>query len=616
MEQQDTLKLFIDLCTKVPLQKTLKVNGLFTGTLANKDCRIKTMKTRIYDIERKALIDFLLMQSTRSGVSMAVVLSLIAVVVWSSFPNHIVIIWMITGYILNLSRKFVFSTITKNTSKEQLYPWLENSIALMIFLSGVFWGVTCWLFLIPDNLTVFIFVALAVVAAAPSALPAFSVLPYVWFLYAAPLLLITAAKLYSEDLWQLSLLAIINLIGLASLSRNLGDTIRKSITLDIANTELLGDVRIAKDKAEQANLVKSQFLAAVSHDIRQPLHSQGIFLEALSLRLNKKENIDLLDKTIQSNDALNGLFNSLMEISQLDAGTIKTSFTHQSIHDLCQLVVDENHLIAQQKGITLELFGDHCMVITDSILLSRILRNLLSNAIKFSDHGTIKILIKAEANKVNVSVCDSGIGIAISEQKHIFNEYYQINNDARDRSKGIGLGLALVSRMCLLLKHDLNLTSVVGEGSCFSLTLPLGDASKVVNQPKDWNSGSVESLKIILIDDEPSVLEAMTTMLLDWKCFPRAFSSLKEVEQSLEENYQPDLIISDYRLKENTNGLEAIQQLQKRWSNKIPAIIISGDTNKQLLEKINLQDYYLLHKPIKSWQLKKVIRILLNDKDT
>jgi len=571
------------------------------------------MNTRIYDIERKALIDFLLMQSTRSGVSMAVVLSLIAVVVWSSFPNYVVIIWMCTGYILNLSRKFIFSTITKKISKERLYPWLENTMALVIFLSGVFWGVTCWLFLIPDNLTVFIFVALAVVAAAPSALPAFSVLPYVWFLYAAPLLLITAAKLYSEDLWQLSLLAIINLIGLASLSRNLGNTIRKSITLDIANTELLGDLRIAKDKAEQANLVKSQFLAAVSHDIRQPLHSQGIFLEALSLRLNKKENTDLLNKTIQSNDALNGLFNSLMEISQLDAGTIKTNITHQHIHDLCELVVNENHLIAQQKGIKLELSKNQCVVVTDSMLFSRIFRNLLSNAIKFSDHGSIKISIKADDNSVNVSVTDTGIGIPISEQKHIFNEYYQINNDARDRSKGIGLGLALVSRMCQLLKHDLKLTSTVGEGSCFSLTLPLGDASKVTAQPEDFNSGSVDNLKVILIDDDPSVLEAMNIMLLDWNCFPRTFSSLKETECTLEPDYQPDLIISDYRLKEGSNGLEAIQQLQKRWTKTIPAIIISGDTNKQVLEKVHQQDYYLLHKPIKSWQLKKVIRILLDD---
>lgn len=570
---------------------------------------------RIYDKKRRALVDFLLTQSTRSGVTMVVVISLIAAVVWPSFSNTLVISWMITGYVLNLSRQSIFLTIRKYAPKQSIYLWLESSLVIMLFLAGLFWGITSWMFLIPENITVFVFVALAVVAIAPSALPAFSALPYIWFIYSSPLLIITAAKLYSIDLWQLSILAMINLIGLTPLSKNLGKTIEKSITLDIANLELLEEVRLAKDRAEQANLAKSQFLAATSHDLRQPLHAQGILLDALSMRLKETENLDLLNRTIQSNDSLNILFNSLLEISQLDAGTIKTNFSHLHIKEMCTLLISENQLYAQNKGLTLELEGDDAIVLTDAILLNRILRNLINNAIKFTHNGGVTIQISPENEHIKVTVSDSGVGIPKSKQQHIFDEYYQLDNKARDRSKGIGLGLAIVHRMSKLLNHQIMLESEVGTGSHFSLIIPLGDVSKVYNSLHDMESQSIEHLNILLIDDEQTILDAMNIMLKDWNCYPKSFTHLQAAEEFiLKENYQPDLIISDYRLKGKETGLDVIRYLQSNWSKPIPALIISGDTDPQLLTKIHNLNYYLLHKPVKARQLKNVIRILLEEK--
>ncbi len=575
------------------------------------------MINRVYDKKRRALVDFLLTQSTRSGITMVVVISLISAVVWSSFSSIVVISWMCIGYALNLLRQPIFKAIQKYTPEQSTYLWLENSLVIMLFLAGLFWGVTSWMFLIPDNVPVFVFVALAIVAIAPSAMPAFSVLPYIWFIYASPLLIITSAKLYSIDLWQLSILVIINLMGLTPLSKNLGKTIEKSITLDIANLELLEEVRLAKDKAEQANLAKSQFLAATSHDLRQPLHAQGILLDALSLRLKETENLDLLNKTIQSNDALNTLFNSLLEISQLDAGTIKTNISHHQLKEICALLVSENQLVAQNNGLTLELIGDDCVVFTDAILLNRILRNLINNAIKFTQSGGVKIFIRTENAHAIITVSDTGIGIPESKQLHIFDEYYQLDNKARDRSKGIGLGLAIVRRMSELLNHKITLQSELGKGSHFSLVLPLGDASKVSNksQSLDLEPQSVEHLKILLIDDEQAILDAMSVMLKDWNCYPQPFISLHAAEDFIQKNhYQPDLIISDYRLKGKETGLDAIRHLQSLCSEAIPALIISGDTDPQLLTKIHKLEYYLLHKPVKAGQLKNVIRILMEQK--
>ncbi len=410
-------------------------------------------------------------------------------------------------------------------------------------------------------------------------------------------------------------MALVNLAGLAPLCLYLGKQIEKSITLDLRNAELLEEVSEAKEKAVKANLAKSQFLASASHDLRQPLHAQGILLEALSLRLKDSEHSGLLEKTIQSNDALHSLFEALLEISQLDAGTITVNISHQSVTKICQQVIDEYQLIAQQKGLFIKLTGEDCTAMTDPILINRVLRNLLSNAIKFTQTGGVKIHVQCDNEKVFIRVSDTGIGIPLSKQQHIFDEYYQLDNKARDRTKGIGLGLALVRRMCELLRHDIQVESVVNKGTSFQLTLQVGDINKIITKQDESIADSIEHLKILLIDDEQPILDAMTVMLTDWSCYPRAFVNLTTAEKWIDENhYVPDLIISDYRLKDDITGLDAIRRLRKKLANDIPALLISGDTDPELLESIHRQDFYMLHKPLKATQLKKVIRVLIDKK--
>jgi len=572
------------------------------------------MFKRTYDKKRKALIDLLLTQAFRSGPTNAIILTLIAFVVWPSRDSELIIVWLICGYVISLSRYQIVKLVRSFSSKENLYKHLESTLVIILFISGLFWGITAWIFIDPENFNVFVFVSLAIVSIPPSALAAFSALPYIWFLFSATMISVITIKLLTIGLWELAVLSVLSLIGLTPFSINLGRTIEKSITLDLENSALLEQAQTAKDKAEQANIVKSKFLAAASHDLRQPLHAQGILLEALRLRLKGGEHEKLLDKTIQSNEVLNSLFSTLLEISRLDAGTIMVNRNTIDVYDTCQSVIDQHQMIAEQKGLSLKLSGEHFAVSTDPVLLGRILRNLVNNAIKFTPQGQVDVNITAQDEHVYIEVCDTGIGIADDLQAHIFDEYFQIDNPVRDRNKGIGLGLALVRRMCELLGHEITLQSQTNQGSTFRLSLPKGDSANIESTEVEGPSVSLEGLKILMIDDEVAVLEAMTLMLNDWNCHPEPCQNLQQAEALLkQQTFKPDLIISDYRLAKDITGLDVVTRLQQLTDKPTPAIIISGDTDPALLKSIHQQGFYLLHKPIKSAKLKKVFRILLRE---
>ncbi len=571
-----------------------------------------------YSKKRKALVDLIHQQLNKSNIPMLFVMGLTAWVIWLDYSPAVVISWLATGYFLIIIRFVVLNVIVKRLPDETVYFWREFFLAAFLFVAGTYWGMTSWLFFDPALNISFSFMTVVLVGLVPSAMPLLSGLLYMWLIYSVPLLLLTALKLYHVDLWQLSLLAIINLLGLIPISKNLGRTIEKSITLDHKNAELLNTVSKEKERAEQSSLEKSQFMAATSHDLRQPLHAQGILLEALSVRLTKgSENHTLLKKAMHSNEALNMLFTSLLEVSQLDSGAIQSNICHHNVTTLCQSVIDEYQMTAKKKGLFLELSSDKHIALTDAVLFARILRNLVSNALKFTSSGGVKINLSNDNTHIFVTITDTGIGIAHDQHKHIFNEYYQLRNKARDRTQGIGLGLALVKRLCSLLKHNISIKSAIGKGSQFQLSLNIGDANQVITPQQESSFVPIENLQILLIDDEQEILDAMSIMLTDWNCHPHGFLSLKSAIEFLDKTrLKPDLIISDYRLKEDLTGLEVIRQLQKKFSEQIPSLLVSGDTDPQLLHSIHKQNFYMLHKPLKSAQLRKVIRIILKENKT
>ncbi|OED36570.1 hypothetical protein AB833_26600 [Chromatiales bacterium (ex Bugula neritina AB1)] len=563
-------------------------------------------------IER-ALVELLADQVRQTTFGGCALIALVGAALWFSFPSAQVAGWVLTGFLVAVPRYFIINRMKNRLLPDDSHLSLEFGTAVALFISGLHWGAAAWLFLDTSNAQGFALVCGSILGVIAAALAIYSTRPLICCLFTATVFSIAALKLALLESWTLAIMCLIMLPPYAMASRTLGRRIEKSITQDFRNAELLEEVRATKDALEKSSREKSLFMAATSHDLRQPLHAQSMILQIMSNRAQGTEFGDLVDKMMISNDALIALFNSLLEVSQLDAGTIKVHTSHHSLLETANLIVDEFQETASQKGLTLEVDCSECVIYSDPILIMRILRNLVSNAIKFTDTGFVRLKVTEQGSEVEVSICDSGIGIPRSDQETIFTEYTQLGNPSRDRRKGIGLGLALVRRMCELLDHQIRLDSTPGEGSCFYLQLPAGDPDKIMKPTKETVPNFIRDLDIMIIDDEQPILEAMNTLFLDWSCRTKTFTTVHEACTTIKElDYHPDLIISDYRLGGEENGIEAIEKIHQLLNEEVPAIIISGDTDPRLLEKIHNEDFYLLHKPVRIDKLRKVIGSVLN----
>ncbi len=559
-----------------------------------------------------ALVDLLADQVIQTTFAGCALITLVGIAMSFSYPMTQVITWVLIGYVCVAPRSIIIKRAKSTLLPDSPRTSLEIVIAFTLFISGLHWGAGAWMFLDINNVQDFALMCGAILGVIASALAIYSTRPLICCIFTFTVFSFVTVKLALVGSWGLAVMCLVVLPPYAILSRTLGRRIEKSVTQDFRNAELLEEVRDARDASEKANREKSLFMTATSHDLRQPLHAQSMYLQIMSSRAKGTEFGDIVDKMMVSNDSLIALFNSLLEVSQLDAGTIEVKASHHSLMETASLVVEEFKEAASNKGLTIELIGHDCIVYSDPILLTRILRNLVSNAIKFTSKGGVILKMTKEGSFVHVSVSDTGVGIPESEQSTIFNEYTQLGNLSRDRSKGIGLGLALVRRMCELLKLELTVESKLGEGSCFRFTVPAGDTANIVKFSQESFTNDIENLDILIIDDEQAILDAMNSLFLDWSCRTRTFPTLVEAHQVVAETkYCPDLIISDYRLNEMSNGIDAISQLRQALGEDVPAIVITGDTDPRLLEKIQNEDFYLLHKPVNVAKLRKVISSLL-----
>ncbi len=564
-----------------------------------------------------ALIDLLadhVKLATYSGTAM---ITLVAVALMLSSQTEHVLAWMVLGYTIAVPRYFVINKVKENLLEDESRRLLELCVGLALLLSGIHWGLAGWLFLDTSNVEEFVLVTGAILGVIASSLSMYSTRPLLCCLFATAVFTIVALKLAMLESWALAFLSLMILPAYAVQSRTIGKRIQKSITQELRNAELLVEVRAAKEAAEKASHDKSHFMAATSHDLRQPLHAQNLYLQVLRNKAKGTEFSEIAEKLHVSNQALIELFNALLEVSQLDAGTMEVRRSHFSLMEVAELTAQEFQGLARNKGLTLELRGKDHAVHSDPILLLRIMRNLVSNAVKFTLAGSVTLAIEKKGAYVHVSIIDTGIGIPTKKQGDIFNEYVQLDNPSRNRDEGIGLGLALVSRMCKLLDHDLQLDSTPGEGSRFSISLPAGNIEHVVELDAEPAPAPISDLDIVVIDDEHLVLHAMRALLSEWSCRTHTYTSMDAARCELVNNqFTPDLIISDYRLDNKANGVDAIHELRRVLGNPVPAMIISGDTDPALLEKIQSEDFYLLHKPVDIAKLRKVIGTLQRNRST
>jgi len=374
-------------------------------------------------------------------------------------------------------------------------------------------------------------------------------------------------------------------------------------------------LRQAKEEAERANLAKSKFLAAASHDLRQPLQSLIPFAGVLKGYVQGPRGEQALKQLEHGLGALKALLDSLLDVSQLDAGIVRPEITDFPISAVLDEIAASYGPVAAAKGLEWQVTSCTEWVRSDMTLLGRVLRNLVENALRYTNSGHIRLTCRPSEDRLHVQVEDTGIGIPAEQLDRIFDEFHQVGNHARDRRQGLGLGLAIVRRIADLLGHRVEVRSRPGEGSTFSIELPLAMTEAAgLPVPRDAGSGqNGEGRLVVVIDDDALVLESLEVILTEWGYQAIAAVSAEEaVAQVREFGRRPDIVIADYRLRDGRTGTEAVLAVRALFDHPIPGLILTGETDPKFLRECTGHDVGIAHKPVMPSQLSHALDQQLN----
>ena len=376
----------------------------------------------------------------------------------------------------------------------------------------------------------------------------------------------------------------------------------------LAQTEqskLLLEARVDERTRElvSANAAKTRFLAAASHDLRQPLVTIGLLVSLAREQVASGPVRTLMDKTDEAVAAMEDLVKGLLDISRFDSGQVQPQFGPVNLQRLFAAIESHEGSAAREKGLSLRFRPTQAAVRSDPVLLEQILRNLVGNAIRYTERGGVVVAARHRGTRVELQVWDTGVGIASEHHDAVFEEFMQVGNTERDRGKGLGLGLAIVQRCVRLLDHRLHLRSRPGRGTCMSIELPVAEPGPVeVTQVPVVSEGALDGYRLLLVEDDASVRLALTERLLGWGAEVRAFGSLGDLRQAIAERpageAAPDLLVSDYRLPDGT-GLEAMAEARSRWPG-MAALLVTGDTTPQELARLAESGVSVLHKPFRA----------------
>lgn len=543
-------------------------------------------------------------------ISMSAIVLIVIAVMWSQIAPGVLIVWgllMVSGIVLQDYSARLF--IKQNVRLTELKKFNLRLTAGSLYF-GLLWASAVFLFHAPESIehqifltTIIISLGLLKIVASLYYLPLF-------YVYATPMIIALAVRFAMEATLAYTALAVMMvwlLLGTISFAKALNKSMLSEKRLRYKSHALADALQLKTEEAQQATMAKSRFLAAASHDLRQPLHALSLFVDALKESRSEEERAVIFPRLELSLDALRKLFDALLDVSRLDAKVVKPEYCHFDLTELLTTLVEEFKPAADKKNLRLKLHSRESIVFSDRLLLARILRNLVSNAIRYTDSGGVLLSSRLRGDKVLLQVWDTGVGIPEESKDEIFIEFQQLHNKHRDREQGLGLGLALVRRLCDLLGHSLSLSSQTDRGSVFSVAITRGDPSllssnKTVASPHSWN---LKGRRIVVIDDESEILHAMQTLLLKWGCDVVVAESLAEAIEKIE--FIPELVLSDLRLRGDETGIQAIDGVREKFGDLIPGILITGDTDPERIELVKQSEYELLQKPVRPAQLRSAI---------
>ena len=511
--------------------------------------------------------------------------------------------------------------------------WRESWKALVL-LQGAMCGVAAWLFWglgTPyDRLALLLIVYSYCLGSVQLLSTQWRVFLAFISLVLVPTILRVATDTSQPGHWQLAGILTL-LFGITVLmARTAGSALGQAIRLKSRTDALALQLRIEKAEAdaarraaEAASRAKTQFFAAASHDLRQPLHAMGLFAEALRQRIRDPEVASLVNSINESVDALEGLFGELLDITRIDTGGVEVNPAPVRLKELFARLRLHFEPVAFEKGLALSFRGEQHVVQADPVLLERILRNLVSNAIRYTDDGGVLVSCRSVQGRLRVQVWDSGIGIPEAHLSRVFEEFFQVQGNRplqAHQRKGLGLGLAIVKRLADLMGTAIGVRSRMGHGTVFTLDLPPGKAPR----PLEAAAGgartpiglTLEGRHLVVVEDEATVREGLVVLLQAWGATVSAFETVEAVQDWLGApdgaGAPPDLLLVDYRLPHGATGLDALAAVRAHWpQRRLPAIVITGSSLGGHEDEAVTHDFHLLIKPVLPNKLRAMIAFKL-----
>ena len=547
--------------------------------------------------------------------------------------------WLAMGVVLWLLRLLHYVRFLRQpeASDQTLLAW-RGSWRTLVLAQGSMWGVAAWLFWGLGTPFHMVFLIVVVVSYSLGSVQLLATQARVFVVFISLVLLPMIARIATDTSqpWHLQLaLVLAILFGLTLLmARTYGTALGQAITLKRRTDELAAQLRIeagiaedARRAAEAASRAKTQFFAAASHDLRQPLHAMGLFAEALRQKSRDPEVAGLVNSINESVDALEGLFSELLDITRIDTGGVEVNPAPVRMRDLFGRLRLHFEPIAFEKGLMLSFHGEQHVALADPMVLERVLRNLVSNAIRYSDDGGVLVSCRMRHTdagpRLLMQVWDTGIGISAASLPRVFDEFFQAQSnrplEAHHR-KGLGLGLAIVKRLVALMETEVSVRSRLGYGTVFSMLVPVGKMARssiesIDNLPAKAALGlTLQGQLIVVVEDEAAVREGLVVLLQAWGAGVIAFETVAAVQAWVDAPaaQQPDLLLVDYRLPQATTGIDALVALRARWpGQRLPAIMITGSSLGGHEDEAVAHDYHLLIKPVLPNKLRAMIAFKL-----
>jgi signal transduction histidine kinase/CheY-like chemotaxis protein len=493
----------------------------------------------------------------------------------------------------------------------------------VLFLNATAWGLAPWMFFPKGDLPMTTLLMLVMLGMSSGGVASLAPYRRAIFSFTVPILLgLASALLWQRDV-TLAFLAFCTMaymwvtlkFGLQQ-HRLLTESMRTRYEKEDLAQRLAEQVRLV----ERASLEKTRFFASASHDLRQPLHSLGLFGAALLSRLKTTPDEPIARNLMHCVDALETSFSSMLDVSKLDAGVVQPNPASMTVADMFRNLDTSFSRQAEAQGLSLRFKPGQKWLHCDAALLERLVGNLIHNALKFTESGGVVVLARSRADGVSVEIWDTGPGIAAPELLRVFDEFYQVGNQERDRSKGLGMGLAIVRRLAQLMGLPMEVQSRVGRGTVFKLLVPAStpQAQQAARVPSGMTSAgfrAMASMRVLVVDDEENVRVSTAAALTQYGLqVELADGRAQALDVALRLGPKLDAVISDFRLRDNDDGISLIAALRETLGRNVAALLVTGDTAPERVRQAQQSGLRVLYKPVKIHALVEELRVLIGQR--